>query len=291
MKYFTIAGFIIAIDSQICESSYIQNILSEFRTENLQEKPVLTVRRASVSNFDESIHSASYVELGIETSFYRDGDRFFRKLEKQDTFLRSEFYETDDKNYEAIFDFSGKNQIDSMIYYALRWACCLAFLQRQILGFHSSTIIHEEKSVLFLGKSGTGKSTHSQLWLNNIADVELLNDDAPFVQIVENKVVTWGSPWSGKTPCYKNKSAATAAFVLLQQAPENKIRKLTLYEALTVLLGSSRFYYFNDEFFTDRNYEILSEILKRIPVYHLECLPNTDAAQLVMETLKADNVL
>ncbi|MCL1867474.1 MAG: hypothetical protein FWF72_00775, partial [Paludibacter sp.] len=113
----------------------------------------------------------------------------------------------------------------------------------------------------------------------------------PFVQITEDKVITWGAPWSGKTPCYKNQSAQTAAFVLLEQAPHNKISKLTLYEALTVLLGSSRFYYFNDEFFTDKNYEIISEILKKIPVYYLKCLPNADAARLVLDTLKLDNVL
>ncbi|MDR1653740.1 MAG: hypothetical protein LBS01_08875 [Prevotellaceae bacterium] len=291
MRYFSIAGFIVAIDSRICQSRFTQNILSEFRTENSDGVPFLTVHVAPVADFKDSVFNTSYSDLGIETSFYRVGKRFFRKLEKEGTFLRSEFYETDGEHYETNFDFQGQNQIGSMIYYSLRWACCLAFLHRQTLGFHSSTIIYEDKSLLFLGKSGTGKSTHSQLWLNNISGAELLNDDAPFVQIADSKVFTWGSPWSGKTPCYKNKSTQTAAFVLLQQAAYNKIRKLTLYEAVTVLLGSSRFYYFDDEIFTDRNYEILSEILKKVPVYHLECLPNADAAQLVVETLKANGVL
>ncbi|GHT17827.1 hypothetical protein FACS189429_2810 [Bacteroidia bacterium] len=291
MKYFSIAGFVVAIDSKILKFKYINDIFNQFAVEKTEVEPLLTVLVDAVSDFEESIHQFVYEELGIDCFFYRTDNRFLRKMIKNDTTLRCEFYETDNLHFLTKFDFQGKTQIGSMLYFALRWACCLALLHRQTLGFHSSTIVHQGKSVLFLGKSGTGKSTHSQLWLNNIEGAELLNDDAPFVQIAENKVLTWGSPWSGKTPCYKNQSAQTVAFVLLQQAPYNKIRQLTLYEALTVLLGSSRFFYFNDEHFTDVNYEIISEILKQIPVYHLECLPDADAARMVLETLAADKVL
>lgn len=38
-----------------------------------------------------------------------------------------------------------------------------------ILLFHSSTVVWKGKAYMFLGKSGTGKSTHSCLWLKHIA--------------------------------------------------------------------------------------------------------------------------
>ena len=38
------------------------------------------------------------------------------------------------------------------------------------------------KRFLFLGESGTGKSTHTRLWRENIAGSKLLNDDSPIVR-------------------------------------------------------------------------------------------------------------
>ena len=42
---------------------------------------------------------------------------------------------------------------------------------------HASVVTNNGLAYLFLGKSGTGKSTHSRLWLSYIAGTKLLNDD------------------------------------------------------------------------------------------------------------------
>jgi len=291
MQKFSIANFIVAIDDGILKYKYIANILQNFVAFEPQNEPLLTVKIGKVTDFQEYEYTTVFDELNIENYFHKEKNRFFRKMIYAETHLRSEFYENKNHTFEIVVEFTEGAKLDLMFYYLLRWACCFAFLHRQTLGFHASTVFYKEKSLLFLGKSGTGKSTHSQLWLSNIDGAELLNDDAPFVQVAENKILTWGAPWSGKTSCYKNKSIQTAAFVLLNQAKHNKIRRLTLSEALVVLLGSSQFYYFNEEFFTDKNYEIISEILKKIPVYHLECLPDAAAASLVFDKLKTDNIL
>ena len=68
---------------------------------------------------------------------------------------------------------------------------------------HSSVICKDQQGYAFLGKSGTGKSTHSRLWLQHIPGSELLNDDNPVIRICHGTPVIFGSPWSGKTPCYK----------------------------------------------------------------------------------------
>lgn len=297
MQKFTIAGISVAIDDGILKYKYIQNILRNFvEPQHKQSQPFLTVKIGKVVDFQSYEYSEIASKPDIENFFYRERNRFFRKMIKNETSVRSEFYRKENHTFEMIIDYeedSAAYILAVMLYCVLRWGCSLAFVQRQTLGFHASTIIYQEKSLLFLGKSGTGKSTHSQLWINSIDSVELLNDDEPFVQIAENKVFTYGTPWSGsdKTACFKNKSVQTAAFVLLEQAPHNKIRKLNFYESLALLLGSSRFYHYNDEFFITKNYEIISEILKKVPVYHLECLPNFDAAHLVLDTLKNDNIL
>ena len=69
---------------------------------------------------------------------------------------------------------------------------------------HASVTMNEGRGYLFLGKSGTGKSTHSKLWMKHIAGSDLLNDDNPAVRFTPQGAIVYGTPWSGKTPCYRN---------------------------------------------------------------------------------------
>ena len=141
--------------------------------------------------------------------------------------------------------------------------------------------------MLFLGESGTGKSTHTQLWLNHIPNTELLNDDSPFVRVMDDHTVSvFGSPWSGKTHCYKNKNTPIAAIVRLSQASHNKITPLKGIAALGALLPSCPPPFIYDEILLSKIIDLFNRVMKQIPVYSLECLPNPEAAQLVFKTLQ-----
>ncbi|MDZ4058778.1 MAG: hypothetical protein U1D64_01915, partial [Bacteroidales bacterium] len=48
---------------------------------------------------------------------------------------------------------------------------------------HSSAVVYNKSAILFLGESGTGKSTQASLWLRRIAGTKALNDDSPVVSI------------------------------------------------------------------------------------------------------------
>jgi len=108
----------------------------------------------------------------------------------------------------------------------LSWLLMVAFGQA-ILPFdtimiHSSVVERAGEAYSFLGKSGTGKSTHSRLWLQHLPGFNLLNDDNPAIRILtNNKVVVYGTPWSGKTPCYRNVEAELKGIIRLKQAPSN----------------------------------------------------------------------
>ena len=153
---------------------------------------------------------------------------------------------------------------------------------------HSSTIIYSNKAVMFLGESGTGKSTQSRMWLDNIEGVRLLNDDSPVIT-VEGTPVAYGSPWSGKTPCYHNVSFPIAAVVRLSQAPFNAIRRLGIAEAFAALQPSLPPALMQSEPFADKLIDIISCIISVVPVYHLQCLPNADAARLCRDTVFGKN--
>lgn len=156
------------------------------------------------------------------------------------------------------------------------------------IAIHSSVIVHSGRAVLFLGESGTGKSTHTRLWREHISGAQLLNDDSPIVRVVEGVPTVFGSPWSGKTPCYRNESYPIAAFVRLAQAPHNRIARLPVVRAIGALLPSCPPAFAYDAQLQDNICDTLSQLIARVPVYRLECLPDADAARLSFETTIAD---
>lgn len=156
------------------------------------------------------------------------------------------------------------------------------------IAIHSSVIESRGRCVLFLGESGTGKSTHTRLWRENIEDAHLLNDDSPIIRFIDNQAIVYGSPWSGKTPCYKNLSYPIAGICRLSQAPHNAIRRLSTIASIGAVLPSCPPQYAHDEYLQDCICSTLSDILRRVGVYHLECLPNAEAAKLSHSTIIGD---
>lgn len=166
-----------------------------------------------------------------------------------------------------------------MLLYAMRSAAGDTLL------FHSSTVVKDGKAYLFLGKSGTGKSTHSGLWLRYIAGTRLLNDDNPVVYVTpEGTPMVSGSPWSGKTPCYKNEEYPIGGIVQLRQTPENKIRKQTVIEAYVSIKSSVSGKAWEKEI-ADGQHQTIEKIIGGTRLYQLDCLPDADAALLCCQTI------
>ena len=144
---------------------------------------------------------------------------------------------------------------------------------------HASVIKHDERGYLFLGQSGTGKSTHSSLWLKHIAGSELLNDDNPVIVLEDDAAKVYGSPWSGKTPCYKNDRASIGAFVRIKQDPENRIVREQPLRAFATLLPSMSTMKWDKRVYNGIC-DSVARLVATVPLYTLECRPDQEAAEL-----------
>lgn len=173
----------------------------------------------------------------------------------------------------------------SAVRFGLWFMTALATVGHDVTPVHSSAIVCNGRAVLFLGESGTGKSTHTRLWRENIDGAVLLNDDSPFIGFVDGRATAFGAPWSGKTPCYKQELYPIAAIVRLSQAPHNAIRPLRSVHAIGALLPSLTPAFGYDDELQDRMLATLSKIISQVPVYHLECLPDAAAARLSYDTV------
>ena len=189
-------------------------------------------------------------------------------------FTKIEATLTEDKRYRAF----GLNNCLMICF-----AYCAAY-HRTVL-MHASVVERNGRAYLFLGNSGTGKSTHTQLWIRYIRGSRLLNDDNPAVRLSDDGNVTvYGSPWSGKTPCYHNESASVGAFVRLEQWRENIIERETVINAFADILASCSTMMWDKPSYT-RICDTVTGVIGQVPVYHLRNLPNEAAAHLSHETI------
>ena len=144
-----------------------------------------------------------------------------------------------------------------MVMYALSTA------NLQTALFHSSVVSCAGFGYMFLGKSGTGKSTHSSLWLKHINGTELVNDDNPVVRRMPDGFYVFGSPWSGKTPCYRNICYPLGGVVQLTISGKRWDKQVAegLHQTEDMMAGE-------------------------VAIWHLECLPDEAAARICSETIR-----
>lgn len=184
------------------------------------------------------------------------------------------------------FSFALNNSL--MVMYALSTATLETAL------FHAAAVRYKERGYLFLGKSGTGKSTHARLWLKYNEGAELFNDDNPVVRLFKSDngkmfAKAYGSPWSGKTSCYKNVGVRLGGLVFLSQAPFNKISPLSgvsAYAALLPSISGMRW----DKKIADGLHRTQNELAANVHVWHLECLPDEAAAKLCCKSVACQTI-
>lgn len=217
------------------------------------------------------------------------GDRF-RFYEKEHTFITTivnergngTWYQYSNRNFELSTIYVPESSADEQSA-VITWMSMMIFGQASLLHdtimIHASVVNHQGNGIAFLGKSGTGKSTHSRLWLTHIPNTVLLNDDNPAVRITAEGIFIYGTPWSGKTACYKNERLPLKAFVRLQQAPANTFTWQPGLKGFIAVLPSCTAIRWNKDLFTEMN-TILEKIIGEVAVGYLQCLPDAAAAQL-----------
>ena len=144
---------------------------------------------------------------------------------------------------------------------------------------HASLVRNNGYGYAFIAQSGTGKSTHTSLWLKHIEGSDLMNDDNPIVRIIDNKPMIYGSPWSGKTPCYRNIKAPLGAITKIDRAKQNSVERLSPTIAFSQILPSCSSMKWDKVVFRN-TYDTVIKLIEAIPsVNVLHCLPDEDAAR------------
>lgn len=175
---------------------------------------------------------------------------------------------------------------------------------RQRMLMHGAVVEHDGLAYMFCAASGTGKSTHVGLWCKHLGSaVNVVNGDKPIVwvpaeasgvlpQMIAAPLdsdapapLVFGTPWAGKEGWQRNTSAPLAGICFLDRAPagESSIRPLAAHDALERIM--------QQVYLPDQPREVmlaldlLDALLKRVPLYVLECDISEEAVRTSFETL------
>lgn len=135
---------------------------------------------------------------------------------------------------------------------------------------HSSCIAVDGMAYAFSADSGTGKSTHTQLWLKHFGDrAYMLNDDKPAIRLIDGTVYACGTPWSGKYDYSTPDVVPLAGICFLERSETNQIKKADTGKAVFNIFSQTIRKLSSDRM--DRLFDVLEEIFAKVPLYELGC--------------------
>ncbi len=150
--------------------------------------------------------------------------------------------------------------------------------------FHASCIATQYGGILFSGRSGIGKSTQSELWIQK-EGAKLINGDRPILGKENDSWYAYGSPYAGSSKCHLNECVPIRCIVMLGRGKRDILRRLSLgdafrnvYKNLTVNTW--------DEVFISKVLESISGLIAEIPVYEYSCLPEFSAVEELKNELE-----
>lgn len=149
---------------------------------------------------------------------------------------------------------------------------------------HASCVEKDGAAYLFSAKSGTGKSTHTHLWLNEIPGTRIVNDDKPLIILRGEKFYACGTPFSGKTDENINDCVPVRAVIFLHRSIENAVKRIKPSQAVPLFIAQT--VNPGEEKYAEKMLSNTGSVLTGIPVFSLGCNKNSGTGKFVYEEIE-----
>ena len=162
-------------------------------------------------------------------------------------------------------------------------------LEQDGLILHCAYLKTEHGAVLFTAPSETGKSTQADLWVKYREKCRVINGDRAILRKLDGKWNACGLPLCGSSKISENLSIPIRAIVYLRQAPEDKAVKLMPVAAYSKVMSEVSINFWNQTC-ADRATSLLADVMKKVPVYLLDCTPTKQAVEELNRIFQEDHV-
>lgn len=154
---------------------------------------------------------------------------------------------------------------------------------------HSSGVVVDNYAYLFSADPGTGKSTHTDLWVKYFGSerAKIINDDKPAIRMIDDQIYVYGTPWSGKTDQNINMRVPLGAIVFLERSTDNWVKEIEPKEAIPLILQQTIRPREPDVMI--KLLDMLDIVLRRIKLYRLGCNISEEAVKVSYNGIKAED--
>lgn len=154
---------------------------------------------------------------------------------------------------------------------------------------HSSAVVLDGRAYLFSAPSGTGKSTHTSLWLKKFGDrARILNDDKPALRVENGKTFVYGTPWSGKTDLNLNEKIPLQGICFLERGERNTIHSINSAEAVRLVLDQTIRPANADAM--DAMLSCVDKVVQNNKFFRMQCNMNIDAVNTSYSAMKQEEI-
>lgn len=285
IKNYLIAGFVLQID---CDNDdvldtkllpYITEVKDDIdiRINICRTSQDIDVKRNNITRLSDIMYF--YSEDEYDVTFYYDSN-----ISKA---IAKTKFSKDYKNINiTVYNLKANHGVDDnqLVFNVLGSAINYAALMNNSFVFHSSSVCYDGCGVAFSAKSGTGKSTHTSLWLQSFPGTFILNDDTPIItQGKDGVFYICGTPWAGTTGINQNFMVPLKALVFLERGEQNTMTRLSPQEAIKPFFEGIRTPV-TDSMFA-KCFDTLNKLLLNVPVYRLRCNMDPEAAIVAKDAI------
>ncbi|MCR5652865.1 MAG: hypothetical protein K6F88_03600 [Ruminococcus sp.] len=151
--------------------------------------------------------------------------------------------------------------------------------------FHCSAICVDNQAIMFTAQSGTGKSTHRNIWIKNFGDrVTVINDDKPIVRKIDGVFYVYGTPWKGKEGFGENIRVPAKALCFLSRAEQNSIGPIDTISIVSKMLNQT--VRPSQPELMGKLLDLIDGFLNQVDCYDLRVNMNDDAAVVAYNGIK-----
>ncbi|MCD7841505.1 MAG: PqqD family protein [Lachnospiraceae bacterium] len=181
-----------------------------------------------------------------------------------------------------------EGQVVTDLFHAIRFAYLYLAQKKGIYALHSASILYQGKAWLFSGPSGTGKSTHTEIW-NRLFGVPILNGDLNLLTIRNGTPYVCGLPWCGTSGISTTEEYPLGGVILLKQSRHNLCQ--TPDADRQILLLSQRFIspvWTRNQL--ESNLRFAEAVSLLVPVRRLNCTKEDEAAIYMKELIDSQHL-
>lgn len=152
------------------------------------------------------------------------------------------------------------------------------------LRLHSSCVVVDNRAYFFTADSGTGKSTHTNLWLKQFGDrAFILNDDKPALRLEDGVWYAYGTPWSGKNNISRNVRVPVGGIACIERGVINEIERYSGIGAINSII--SQLERPDSAECRIKLLKLLDKLFEKVPVWKLRCNMDPEAAIVSYEAM------